>query len=41
MVLTVAKDKIGEITGFAEPTLFPVFDLATCIDWRAVAATNR
>jgi RNA polymerase sigma-70 factor (ECF subfamily) len=32
-VLTIAKDKIGEITGFAEPTLFPVFDLATRTDW--------
>lgn len=33
MVLTIEQDKIGEITGFADPTLFPVFDLATRTNW--------
>lgn len=33
MVLTIERDKIGEITGFADPTLFPLFGLASRIDW--------
>lgn len=33
MVLNIERDKIGEITGFADPALFPLFGLATRIDW--------
>lgn len=33
MVLTIEQGRIGEITGFADPTLFPVFGLPSRIDW--------
>jgi RNA polymerase sigma-70 factor (TIGR02960 family) len=33
MVLTLHEDRIGEITGFADPSLFPFFDLHAQIDW--------
>jgi RNA polymerase sigma-70 factor (TIGR02960 family) len=33
MVLTVHEDMIGEITGFADPSLFPVFGLPLQAEW--------
>jgi len=33
MVLTVRAGLIGEITGFADPSLFPLFDLPLQADW--------
>jgi RNA polymerase sigma-70 factor (ECF subfamily) len=33
MVLTVHAGLIGEITGFADPELFPLFGLPTQADW--------
>jgi hypothetical protein len=33
MVLTVLAGLIGEITGFADPSLFPLFDLPLQADW--------
>jgi len=33
MVLTVRAGLIGEITGFADPSLFPLFGLRRQVDW--------
>jgi RNA polymerase sigma-70 factor (ECF subfamily) len=33
MVLTVHTGQIGEITGFADPSLFPLFGLPPQVDW--------
>ena len=33
MVLTVRAGLIGEITGFADPSLFPLFGLPQQADW--------
>ena len=33
MVLTVRAGLIGEITGFADPSLFPLFGLPLQVDW--------
>jgi len=33
MVLTVQAGLIGEITGFADPSLFPLFGLPQQADW--------
>jgi RNA polymerase sigma-70 factor, ECF subfamily len=33
MVLTIRDDIIGEITGFADPSLFPLFGLPRLAAW--------
>jgi hypothetical protein len=33
MVLTVHAGLVGEITGFADPSLFPLFGLPRQTDW--------
>jgi RNA polymerase sigma-70 factor (ECF subfamily) len=40
MVFTVRAGLIGEITGFADPSLFPVFGLPARTDWAAAVAAD-
>jgi RNA polymerase sigma-70 factor (TIGR02960 family) len=41
MVLTVRQDQIGEITGFADPSLFPLFGLPQQTAWHPASPRQR